>query len=106
MSFFDFNAQDIVLDDDGDLLIENGDFAVFKSDGTHIRHIVESARGNWRFSPLLGVDIVGFTNAVGTLASIRMRRIIKSQLEQDGYRVDDVKIQNTENINIKANRIK
>jgi hypothetical protein len=106
MSFFQFSASDIALDADGDLLIQNGDFAQAPSDGAHIKHVIESAKGNWRFKPLLGVDITGYINATGTLIATKLRKNIKAELESDGYLVKDVKTNENQPIIIDALRIK
>lgn len=105
MSFFQFTAEDIQLDAEGDLLIENGDFVVRPSDGTHVKHLIESAKGNWRFKPLVGLDITRFTNAVGTLVAAKLRRDTKEELQNDGYIVEDVRVQESK-VNVKVKRIK
>ena len=106
MSFRNFIAGDIFLDQDSDLKIQNGDFSVVPSDKQHIEFIVESAAGNWHFTPTLGADITSFVNTIGTLPTARLKKAIKVQLERDGYRVQSVKILNNGQIEIDANRIK
>lgn len=103
MSFFQFTAEDIQLDADGDLLIENGDFVVRPSDGIHVKHLIESAKGNWRFKPLTGLDITRFTNAVGNKTEIKQD--LKEELENDGYIVQGINVQPNA-IDVKAKRIK
>lgn len=106
MSFFDFIAQDIALDADGDLLIENGDFVAKPSDKNHIQHIIEAAKGNWRFAPLLGVDITQYINATGTAIHDKIKKNIKRELERDGYVVKIVKLTENQPIMVDANRVR
>lgn len=106
MSFRKFIAGDIDLDENYDLGIINGDFSIIPSDEQHINLIVESAAGNWRFAPRLGADVSSFINATGVLPTARLKKVIKVQLERDGYRVKSIKTLNNGQIQIDANRIK
>lgn len=76
--------KDIILDDDNDLLIKDGDFLIDESDEQHFALILASSPGNWKNSPLTGAGIIQHDKAplddVGKIS-----RKIKLQLEADGY---------------------
>ena len=54
-------VKDIKLDDDFDLVIENGDFKVSSSDMQHIQLICITDLGHWKQFP------IGFNNTDATL---------------------------------------
>lgn len=97
-------TKDIMLDDDGDLLIENGDFVVDNSDQQHVLLIVNTYLGNWKQYPLVGVGIKRYLASSGQQNNLR--RDISVQLEADGYAVDSVIVKNDFNYYIDATRIK
>jgi hypothetical protein len=88
-------VKDIKLEDD-DLFI-NGDFKVSFSDQQHIIDIIESNVGSWKEYPLVGVGINNYLGSIGKEQEIK--RQVKLQLENDGYRVNEVKIANSNDIN-------
>lgn len=77
-------AQDILVGDDGDLLFENGDFAVGDSDVQHVEDILYAAPGHWKQHPLVGADVRQSIN--GTVTD-ELKRRIRLQLEADGFLV-------------------
>jgi len=79
------NAQDYLLDDDGDLKIVNGDFAVGGSDQQHIYDILISESGYWKEFPALGAGISKLLK--GTVVPTMVEALIKANLESDGYQV-------------------
>ena len=87
-------ANDILLGPDGDLLIENGDFAIGPSDEQHLSHILLSSPGHWRFHPTVGIGAHRLINSPVSLANINaLKADIKKQLQQDGYKLKgDVQI--------------
>lgn len=104
MSFEQFTAKDYALDSTGDLLIENGDLVLVPSDEKHISDILCASKGNWRFAPLVGVDVASFVNSVGATGALKRR--IQSQLEYDGYQIKSIKIEANGSFLIDANRIR
>lgn len=80
--------QDYLLDEDGDLLIQNGDFVVGPSDDQHIADILQSFQGEWKQFPLLGVGLLTFLKSQTPNDAINT---IKQQLQNDGYVVGNVK---------------
>ncbi|NNV54521.1 hypothetical protein [Limnovirga soli] len=93
-------ATDFLLDEAGDLLIENGDFVFGESDMQHIQLILALEPGELKESPLTGVGIKKQINGSFDGA---VRREIKLQLEADGYSTTNLVI-TPENITIDATR--
>jgi hypothetical protein len=103
MSYRKFVVQDILTAPNGEPLIANGDFVIGQSDKQHIDFLLKTNKGEWRFAPLVGCGLLDFINSVG--ADLEMKRIIRNQLEQDGYRVDELQIQPS-GLKIEAFRIR
>jgi hypothetical protein len=83
-------ANDFLLDDDGDLLITDGDFVVGESDTTHVEDLIDASPGEIREDPTKGVGIVRYQGSVGKEGEIKRR--VRLNLAADGYRVDNVQI--------------
>lgn len=81
-------AKDILLDDNFDLIIENGDFKIGNSDIQHIQLICITDLGHWKQSPLQGVGIHNYISSSGQQAALK--RNISIQLAADGYKVNEV----------------
>lgn len=81
-------VKDIILDDDYDLVIENGDFKVSYSDMQHIELICITDLGHWKQSPLLGVGITKYISSSGQQEALK--RAINIQLSSDGYKVNGI----------------
>lgn len=98
-------VKDILLDDDGDLLISNGDFTIGYSDSMHQMHIIEAPTGSYKEYPLVGVGIFQYVNSAGEENKIKQE--IQIQLEDDKYLVNKVKITTSKEfkISIDAERI-
>lgn len=94
------NAIDFLLDDNGDELILNGDLVLGGSDDQHITDILASYPGEWKQSPLCGVNI---RRAINGSMDGRIRRDVRLQLEADGYKVKNITFTETE-LNIDAER--
>lgn len=99
-------ATDFTLDGTGDMLIEHGDFVLSHSDGMHQEHIIKSYIGYWRNAPLVGVGIEQYLKA--SLGTAEVKRLIKIQLEADGFSVQslDVSFNPALTIAIDATRIR
>jgi hypothetical protein len=86
-------VKDITLDDNLDLIIENGDFKVSDSDMQHIQLICLTDLGHWKQFPLLGVGIEKYIASSGQVDSLK--RNINIQLSSDGYKVNQILVSNT-----------
>lgn len=74
---------DILLDDNNDLLIENGDLATGDSHYQNVKLIMQAAPGHWKQYPTLGANVMNFVNG----SSPELMREVKLQLLADGYDV-------------------
>lgn len=88
---------DILLDNDGDLDFTNGDLNSGFSDNQHQEHILLSNKGEFKEFPEIGVGIEGMLDDddfTGFLIDI------KKNLEYDGMKINNVKIDESGNLNI------
>lgn len=90
---------DFLLDDTGDLLIENGDFAIGLSDEQHVSDIVSANKGDYRQFPTVGADLSKFLNKQDNNIS-QLKRDIQVNLEADGYRVKNFSIDSAGAMNL------
>ena len=81
--------QDFLLDDEGDLLIQNGDFIVGSSDVQHVEDIINSFVGEWKQYPILGVGLLRYLNSENAQQASTN---IKQQLQSDGYSLQSVSV--------------
>lgn len=79
--------KDILLGDDYNLLIKNGDFVIGGSDVQHIQLLIDFHKSNLKQYPLTGVGKERFLN--GTIDGA-LRAEIQRQLEADGYRTKSI----------------
>mgnify|MGYP001583607179 CR=1 FL=1 len=83
-------AFDILLDDNGDLIIDNDDFKLGESDAQHIEDTIRAHPGWWKENFTDGVGISDYLNSSGNQQ--QLARNIKIQLQSDGYTVNNPKI--------------
>lgn len=79
--------KDILLTEDGDLQIENGDFVIGESSLQHQHDIILAHQGEFKEHPEVGVGIAD------ALLDERPRQVlerIKRQLQYDGMTVNDL----------------
>ena len=79
---------DVLLDENNDLLIENGDFVIGVSDQQQQKHILIANKGEYKAHPEVGVGIIDMINneAYGEVLIET-----KKQLNYDGMKINDVK---------------
>jgi len=94
-------TKDIKFEDD--IVIENGDFAVFESDEVHIENILKANRGFFFETPLIGLGIVKEIN--GSKSIQELKQDVRRQLVLDNFSVQVVEISEGK-ININAKRLK
>ncbi len=96
-------AQDILLDENAELIIENGDFKVGPSDKQSIQSILNAFPGWWKQFPTMGVGMMQYLNSKDKQQEIE--RNIRLQLQADAFTVDNIIIQGTtlEKFNIITN---
>ncbi|GIM49423.1 oxidase [Capnocytophaga stomatis] len=81
--------QDILLDNNNDLKIVNGDFDIGVSDYQQQKLIVATHKGEWKEHPEVGV---GITQMIANDHYTEMLIEIKKQLEYDGMQIDNVSL--------------
>lgn len=75
--------QDILLTDENDLLIADGDFVIGESAQQEVEGILRSFPGWWKQYPVLGCEISNYLD--GPLTDIAtLQRTIQVQLKSDG----------------------
>lgn len=79
--------QDILLDENGDLLIENGDLVIGFSDNQHQLDILLANKGEFKEHPEVGVGIEIMIDDDGFTETILEA---KKQLEYDGMTIEDI----------------
>ncbi len=93
--------MDILLDENKNLRIENGDFVIGESEQQEIELLLTSFKGSWKESPEVGIGIKHLLKSRDALPSIK--REINIQLAADGFKVKDINI-DYPNIEIDATR--
>jgi len=97
--------NDVLLDNDLDLAIINGDFVVDDAEEQHQQLILIASPGSFRESPLTGVNIVSYIKTGFTMAQIDgLKQKIRLQLAYDGYIRSIAQINSFEDIQINAER--
>ncbi|MGJ1198828.1 hypothetical protein ACR777_05330 [Sphingobacterium spiritivorum] len=98
-------VKDILLNDDFDLLIENGDFVYGESDEQHLQLIALLEPGQLRYSPLTGLSLFQrLQSPLNKIQQDRLRKDVYEQVEFDGYRPGTSSISFDGDIEIKADR--
>ena len=96
MARIDYNVNQ-----ENDLVIDSSlkDFKQVPSDKFHTRNILLSDLGHYHWTPLLGASALSDLNSPRNF--LNLKRKISEQLEADGYRLDEVNVENN-NINVLA----
>lgn len=81
--------KDIILTDDFDLLIENGDFVIGRSDQQHVNCIFLSHPGEYKQFPVTGFGASRYLKKT-TLSKQKFMRNLTLQLELDGYKNPEI----------------
>ena len=83
--------KDILLDQNFDLQISNGDFVIGEATEQHQQLLIATFNGEWKENPTVGVGAEGFLkddDAGGFLAEV------KSQFEKDGMTFNEQSFNN------------
>lgn len=94
--------SDILLTAENDISILNGDFQVGDSSQQEIESVLIAFKGEFKNTPLLGVEIFRMLKARNTRQAIT--REVNEQLKYDGFQNIDFKIEDAENFTINAQR--
>lgn len=76
--------NDILLNEQNELLIVDGDFVTGQSDQQHVKCIVEAFKGEFKSNLLVGFGAINYLKRDEKIES-EFRRDLKIQLENDGY---------------------
>ena len=82
--------KDIMLDENNDLIISNGDFVLSESLLQETKLIMQTAPGHWRYNPILGLDMERFINDEASYDEIKAE--LKKQLKLDGKRLKEFQV--------------
>lgn len=86
-------VKDILLNENNEVRIEDGDFVVGLCEGQNAKLLLFSLPGDWRSDPLKGIGMRRVINAklTGTFV-LSLRREIISQFTADGSKVTELSI--------------
>lgn len=97
--------NDLLLDNDMDIAVENGDFVIEDGEEQHQQLLLIASQGSFRQSPLTGVNVSKYIKTGFTQAQIdTLRQKITLHLQYDGYARSVVKINGFDDIQINAER--
>jgi hypothetical protein len=88
---------ELLLDENGDLATQDGDFVTGFSDNQHQEHILIATKGEYKEFPELGVGIVQM------LCDDDWMNVLieaKKNLEYDGMKINNVKFEENGNLTI------
>lgn len=80
-------VQDILIDEDNDLIVVDGDFKIEDSIEQHQKCILLAAPGDYKQKPIMGVNIFHWLNDE---RPEDMMREIRLQLSDDGMKVKKI----------------
>jgi hypothetical protein len=79
---------DILLNEDGTPIIENGDFVIGPSDEQHIQDNLLSSPGHYKNAPTLGANLLEYQDSeFDDVIKENMRRNVSLSLQIDGYKL-------------------
>lgn len=94
--------SDILVNKEGDLEIQNGDFVTGDPQQQDIQHILLAEKGQFRQFPTLGVGVRKRLN--GPFSVEELRRDVRINLESDGFKVNKVDTDEDGNIQVDAEK--
>jgi len=99
------SVNDIMLDDNLDLLIQNGDFVIGDAEEQIQQLILIASQGSFRESPLTGINIVTYLKSRMTPGLVdALKQKIKLQFQYDGYTTVTPTIDSFTDIDIEVSR--
>lgn len=95
-------VNDILLDEDDDLQIVNGDLVIGPSEEQEVGLILRTNQGDWRASPLTGFGVA--RRARNEVSSSEFERELDTQLRLDGFNDTQVRLTEQGELSINARR--
>jgi hypothetical protein len=86
--------DDILYDQENKPTIRNGDFDIGNATNQHIKHLLIGNKGDFRFSPYVGLGLQGWLSDDESLTDLEHEAL--KQLELDGMRVTKLDFVNEE----------
>lgn len=83
--------KDILLNEDFDLLIENGDLVIGESTNQHQQLLLLTKKGDWKENPTVGVGLAGYLKDD---ADSDLLGAIRTEFEKDGMTVNSIELKN------------
>jgi hypothetical protein len=80
-------VYDIALNEDLDLIFQNGDFKKTESTKQHQTLILITAQGEWRASPWIGANLLKYINGYNQQFILQQ---IQKQMTLDGMNVKEI----------------
>ncbi len=82
-------ALDLLLNDENDIQIANGDFVIGESLTQEVALILKSSQGEWKNDPLTGANLIQLINSNVDETSLRKR--VKLHLHRDNKDYNEIK---------------
>lgn len=84
---------DMILGDDDDLVVRNGDWVIGESTEQHIKAILIANKGEFRDVPFFGVGLNGYLKEDGQ--QVVLKREIEKMMTLDGMQVNKIQVSNS-----------
>lgn len=78
-------ADDILLDENFDLIISDGDFAIGESELQEVANILKSVEGNFKANPLIGANMEQYIRQGDNKSKIEQRVRIALKRDNKDY---------------------
>lgn len=85
--------NDILLTDNNDIKITNGDFDIGDSEIQEVALILQSIQGDWKTTPVLGPNLYRFINGKVTKTEIERETAIHLAIDNKDYKSLKTKIE-------------
>lgn len=94
------DVKDILSDENGDLLIKDGDIVIGESTKQHQKALLLAAKGSYKQFPEVGVDLRKYL--LGELDLESLATAIGEEMEADGMRIQSLKLESIETLRLEA----
>lgn len=92
---------DFIHDNDFNLIIKDGDFAIGESNDQETEQILVANRGSFRQWPLIGCDLIDLVNGPASVENLNaLRRTVNLQMAMDNKRITYFSLPDFENIEL------
>lgn len=81
--------QDILLDENDDLIFQDGDFVIGSSLTQDVGIILRLNQGELKSDPLLGANLIKYVNS--NIDEVDLQTVVKLHLQRDGKDYEEIK---------------